>query len=93
MPYVGIIVICAGLFIAVYCATYAIRGRPSNRALMITNGVAGLFAAIMYSIFMYDQYIGDILSAENVRAFCMRPITVLMLGAIIANILHLRWKL
>jgi len=93
MPYVGIIIICAGLFIAAYCAIYAIRGRPSNRALMITNGVAGLFTAIMYSIFMYDQYIVDILSSDTVRFFCMRPITVFMLGAIIANILHLRWKL
>jgi hypothetical protein len=91
MLFMGIIIVITGLFIFLFNLVYFFRGRKANRILSLTNGLAGLFAAVMYSIFLVDNYLYDFLSSDTVRAYCMRPITVVMLGAILANSMRMRW--
>ena len=92
MPYIGIIDVIVGLFLFVFNLVYFFRGRKANRLLSITNGISGLFVALMYATFLFDEYIYDILSEQAIRAYCMRPITIMLLGALLANTLRMRWE-
>jgi hypothetical protein len=91
MPYVAVLVIVLGLFVFGYNLVYFCCGRKVNRGIAATNGLAGLFAAAMYFLFVVDSYFFDFLTSEEVRSYCMRPITVVMLSAILANTLRMRW--
>ena len=70
--------------IVAYAGFLYYHGRRINRGMMIVNIVAGLWAAIMYSMFVIDQLVYDFLSPEIIRNYCIKPAIFVLLCTILA---------
>lgn len=72
------------LLIVGYAGFLLVHGRPINRGMMVVSMVAGLWAAVMYGLFVIDQLWFDILAPDVIRNYCIKPAIFVLLCTILA---------
>jgi hypothetical protein len=80
------------LLIIGYAAYLYFHGRPINRGMMIVSLLAGLWAGIMYGLFIIDQLLYDILSPDIIRNYCIKPAIFVLLCTILAWTIRSGWR-
>ncbi len=75
-----------------YAVFLFFRGRPTNKWMMLVSMLAGLWAGVMYALFIIDQLFWDILSPDIIRNYCIKPAIFVLLCTILAWTIRSGWR-
>jgi hypothetical protein len=78
--------------IVVYSAYQVACGRRINRWMMVLNTVAGLWASVMYILFVIDTVWFDIFPPTVIREYCIKPAIFVLLCTILAWSIRSGWR-
>ena len=75
-----------------YAGWLFFHGRKINKWMMMVSALAGLWAFIMYGLFIVDALVWDIMDRETIRNFCIKPAIFVQLCTILAWVIKSGWR-
>ena len=88
----SIINLTVGVVIVAYSFYLIFKGRRINRWMMLLNTIAGLWAVVMYSLFVVDTLWFDILPPNVIREYCIKPAIFVLLCTVLAWSIRSGWR-
>jgi hypothetical protein len=86
LTWLNMVVVC---LIVIYSAYYLIWGRTIDRRMMAFNLFAGLFVLVEYGLFLIDTILIDFITRQQVSSYIIKPVILILLLALLANILRI----
>jgi hypothetical protein len=80
------------LVVLLYGLHLALHGRKINRWMFIVSALAGLWASVMYAMFIVDQVFVDFVSGTFIREYCIKPVIFILLCTILAWLIRSGWR-
>ena len=84
------------LFTSIIIVGYAgflfFHGRRINKWMMLVSALAGLWAAVMYGLFIVDAFLWDFMDRDTIRNYCIKPAIFVLLCTILAWTIRSGWR-